>query len=511
MVGQNEIGLIGRRDVVHIAILEAIALAIGVYLIATTVLIAKDGVYYIERAQQLTDSPENVIKAHPPGYPFLIMAAHNFAALFADDSSVFTWIYSAQAVTLLCRLLALIPLYLMGRFLVGSKNSFWAMLIFIFLPFPTKLVCDVVREWPYLLFLSTGFFFLLWGAKNGKWWAYGFVGLSSGLGYLIRHESAQLIFYGFVWIAWSVVRSKLWGVPVWKKIIGLALLLVGFAIPAVPYMKCTGKIIPPKVNSIMNSFSFNVLPDEMDISKVNTVSSNYVTAEIAPPDLLKALGEIFKTAGESLMWFFMPALLAGFWCCFRRDIKYEDRFLITAFVLANITMMVLQYCYCQPHISQRWSLPLVVFTVFYIPVGLSAAASWFESRLPMNRQSNDASKRSKGSWFLILVLVGAFICMPKLFRPVSVEKHGYRKAANWLMQNSVPADIIAVKDKRISFYAERKGIRYAKKIPKRAKYAVGILNDEDQSPEYGRKVREKYSVWVNKREKKKRLVIYEVP
>jgi hypothetical protein len=40
-----------RKDFIHIAILATVALVLGVYIIATTVLIAKDGVSYIERAQ----------------------------------------------------------------------------------------------------------------------------------------------------------------------------------------------------------------------------------------------------------------------------------------------------------------------------------------------------------------------------------------------------------------------------------------------------------------------------
>ncbi len=185
--------LVERQDLINIAILIAIALVIGVYLIATTVLISKDGVSYIERAQKFSSNPIGIIKAHPPGYPFLILVAHKCAALFADDSSVFTWIYSAQSVTLLCRLLAIIPLYFMGKLLVGGKNSFWAILILIFLPFPTKVGCDTVREWPYLLFLATGFFFLLWNVGRGKLWPFSLVGLSSGLGYWIRPECAQLV------------------------------------------------------------------------------------------------------------------------------------------------------------------------------------------------------------------------------------------------------------------------------------------------------------------------------
>ncbi|GAI36527.1 unnamed protein product, partial [marine sediment metagenome] len=253
----------------------------------------------------------------------------------------------------------LIPLYFMGKLLVGGKNSFWAILILIFLPFPTRIVCDVVREWPHILFLATGFLFLLWGAKQGKWWLFGFVGLSSGFGYLIRHESAQLVVYGVIWLTLCMLWPKLCGVSKKQIFIALALLLIGFAIPAVPYMKCTGKIIPPKVKHIMKSFSFDALPSKTDTPKVNTVSSNYNTAEIIAPNVLKALGEIFKTIGENLMWFFVPALMIGLYYHFRGNAKREEWFLITAFVLVNVTMMVLRYSYIQPTVSKRWSLLLI--------------------------------------------------------------------------------------------------------------------------------------------------------
>ncbi len=43
-VNEKTSRLISKRDIVNIAILLAIAIAIGIYLIATTVVIAEDGV-----------------------------------------------------------------------------------------------------------------------------------------------------------------------------------------------------------------------------------------------------------------------------------------------------------------------------------------------------------------------------------------------------------------------------------------------------------------------------------
>ena len=93
VVCDNTNRLVKKQDFVHVAILLTIAFGIGIYLIATTVLIAKDGVLYIEHAQKFSSDPIGIIKAHPPGYPFLILTAHKFVMLFTNSPSVFTWIY----------------------------------------------------------------------------------------------------------------------------------------------------------------------------------------------------------------------------------------------------------------------------------------------------------------------------------------------------------------------------------------------------------------------------------
>ena len=74
MIVKNENRLIERRDIVHLVVLVVIALVIGIYLIATTVLISKDGVFYIEQAQQLASDPVRIIKAHPE---FIISQGHS--------------------------------------------------------------------------------------------------------------------------------------------------------------------------------------------------------------------------------------------------------------------------------------------------------------------------------------------------------------------------------------------------------------------------------------------------
>jgi hypothetical protein len=109
-----------QEDTVQLVILLFIAFLLGVYLIATTILIADDGVYYIKQAQKFSSDPRSVIISHPPGYPFLIFIALKFVGLFNSSPSAQTWAYTAQSITLLCRLLAIIPLYFIGKLFVGT-------------------------------------------------------------------------------------------------------------------------------------------------------------------------------------------------------------------------------------------------------------------------------------------------------------------------------------------------------------------------------------------------------
>lgn len=241
-----------KSDLVCLGVLLGLCLAIGVYLIATTVLISKDGVFYIGQAQGFARDPLGVAQRHPPGYPFLLWIAHKAAGAFAGRDSLILWIHASQGVTLLCRLMALIPLYFLGKSLIGGARAFWAVLILIVLPYPAQYGSDVLRDWPYVMFLSFGFWLLYEALQRRLWWMFAFVGLDAGMGYLVQPASAQLVLYGLLALA-VVLLSR----PRESKFGPLAatvLLVVGFAAAVVPYACATGALIPPQLQrSTFNS------------------------------------------------------------------------------------------------------------------------------------------------------------------------------------------------------------------------------------------------------------------
>ncbi|MBC8394271.1 MAG: glycosyltransferase family 39 protein, partial [Deltaproteobacteria bacterium] len=488
-------------------ILTAITLVLGLYLIVTTVLIAKDGVVYIQHAQKMAQQHTATYKSYLPGYPFLIWTAHQFAGLFSNKTSNQTWIYAAQGVNLLCRLLALIPLYFTGKLFVGTKNSFWALIILILLPFSAELGSDVLREWPYLLFLSTGFFLLLWGSEYKKWWAFGGVGLAAGFGYLVRFESIQLIVYAVLWLAGCILRTQSSGYSK-KKIVLITLLLIAcFAIPVVPYLLIADNIIPANIRHI-----WRMITSSNPLNQKPAGELMYLTAGLFSGDTFHAFEEMFKTFGENLMWVFLPPLIIGMIHRLKTQAEPVEKFFITTAVLLNIALMFIRYLYVQPAISSRWTFILVVYTFYYIPDGFRILNEWIRNVFKKSDVLQIPQSTNTASCLSILLLICISICLPKLLRPIRNDKPGYLKASSWLAGNSDKDDIIAAEDGRLFYYAQREGMtfcsEYTKDVfPPQARYLVRLLRP-NESLEISADVSIKYSTWVNEKEKRKRIVVY---
>ena len=490
-----------KHDLIHPTILLTIILGIGVYLIATTVLIARDGTLYIECARQIADNPVEAVRnmSPCPGYPFLIYLMHKVTGLFNDIKSIQGWIISAQAVSLLSKVIASVALYFVGSYFVGPRLSFWGVLILSILPDSAEFGSDALTEWPHIMFLATGFLLLLLGAQYRKNWMFGWAGIAAGLGYLVRSECCQLVLYGSAWLLFNLIRPQ--GKMKRTKAAGaLILLLAGFAVIAVPYMRSKGYVFPDQ--------GMWKLPALLSMSNDNIGSVLNTNMCLAGLSISGIIGNetLITNMCETLMYYFIPALLIGFYYYFRKRLKtLEQTFFAAAFIIFNVVMLSWQLS-CRHYLSRRHTLALVAFTVFYIPVGLRIIACWLSRRTSGGGANVGGNIRR---WFFILMAVGFCICVAKLvmISPLRWEKQGYKNAAEWLRKNTAPTDIIAVPDKRIAFYAERQGLEYGEQIPEQVNYIVRIVKSEDEKLGVGKDTREEYSTWVDKHKKNEKLVI----
>jgi hypothetical protein len=239
-------------------------------------------------------------------------------------------------------------------------------------------------------------------------------------------------------------------------------------------MEIRGKILPTKVKELFSP-SHTQPPNETRHHNNHNDGTQMQTATTVPGSIARAFGHLFRRISENLMYFFTPALLLGFYYRFRKtNITTAEKFFIAVFIVFNIAMMILLYCN-HGYISRRHCLPLVVLTIFYAPVGLSVLADWLRKGFFKGQPQTEKNSRL----FIVLLIIGVVICLPKLLTPIRIEKQGYRDVAKWLNDNSFPEDIIAVTDSRITFYAQRQAV--AESEQDKANYAVHIVkNTEDE-------------------------------
>jgi 4-amino-4-deoxy-L-arabinose transferase-like glycosyltransferase len=436
----------------------------------------------------------------PFGYPLLIFLAHKITAIFYNTSQ-YTWIYTAQAVNLLCRILSFIPLYFIGKLLVGRKQTFWALLILIPLPYPATFGSDVLRDWPHLLFLSTSMLCLILGTKTGKWLFFFLAGLVSGLGHTIRPECAQIVIYGVLWLLIMLFSFKP-PISKTKAFCLLFVLLIGFAIPVLPYMKVSGKILPDKLEKILAISSI-----QNNSSDAQGCVENLQTAKYAglKPDVINAYAEFIDEISSNLVYYFILPLIIGLFYYFRKLRKIISTELFFVFVLVVLyTIMMILLSTKWGYVSRRHCMPMVVFTIFFVPFGMKMLALWISKGILKGLE--------RRLLFHVLIAIGLVICCIKLARitPLRWEKEGYLVAAKWIEDNVSKNEIIVVPDQRITFYASRKGKRIGRKIPKKVTYVVNITKEVSPEPVFNRPYRENFSVKLNNKDTTRRIVVYKL-
>ncbi|AQT69612.1 putative membrane protein [Anaerohalosphaera lusitana] len=460
----NDLKIEKSGDSLKITILICVALAIGLYLIATTVVIAKDGVGYIEDAKDLAATGSLGSRVYGPGYPYMISAWYRVLGFVVMPDSLVGWTTAAQSVTLLCKIAAIIPLYFVGKLVVGAGKSFWAVLILLILPAPAKYGSDVLREWPYILFLGLGLLLLMLGSRRQNIWAFAGAGICAGVGQMIRPEAVLLMLVVGGW-AVAVFAGLNQGTGKGKTALMALAALAGFAIPSIFYVKVGGDLVAPQLRGL-----FAVCQMNRNLSHVSG-HLQWVCAQ-TQTGVLESSWEVLEVIGQTVNYVFVVPLLLGAAKSFRRgkDLLRDEWFFIWCLMGIYFGMLVLLHV-THGYVSSRHCLPMIAFAVFFVPVGGIDIAKWLHSKL------NFASVRM---YALFLLAAAIAVCLPRLFRPINFDKQQFLQAAEWLDENCPEDALIGVLDARLGFYSSRQWEVFVRDVPSDADYVAIEAKDYDR-------------------------------
>jgi 4-amino-4-deoxy-L-arabinose transferase-like glycosyltransferase len=195
------------------------------YLFFATPVIAKDGVYYIGKAQLIAQGAWRPALADnlEPLFPVSILFFHH---LVPD------WEVAGKLASISWGILSVVPLFLLVQLAFGSPIAFWSGLFYSLHPYFAWNSADVLAEPPYLFF----FLLSLWLAVIAlKYCSMGWYLLCAGaivLARLTRTEgiwvsAVVLVFYGIRCLRSSHVR-------IWSRLDPLVRFSVAFGMALLP-------------------------------------------------------------------------------------------------------------------------------------------------------------------------------------------------------------------------------------------------------------------------------------
>jgi hypothetical protein len=263
------------------------------------------------------------------------------------------------------------------------------------------------------------------------------------------------------------------------------------------------KILPDKLNDLIHLSA--TAPSDQVRAVVMVKDAQFYAAESFHGKTGIAIAKLAEEICITLMYFFILPLLPGLYYHFRADpeTKTPETFISLMFIITNIILMVLLYIN-YGYLDRRHCLPLAVYLIFYVPTGLELLAQWISSMF-LKEQFNNSKL-----WFFVLLIIGIVISLPKLFKPIRIEKQAFRTAAQWIKENTSPEEVIGFSSSvnRISFYAERANVLISNNsFPPEIRYIVeGFKKDKDK-PLYHKKIEEKYDP-VNQWETRNIVIVF---
>jgi hypothetical protein len=264
-----------------------------------------DGLRYVREAQRIDrgDLDGGLLRATDhPVHPLAIAAAHR---MIDPDPGPYAWQTAAQAAALVALVLAVVPLYLLGRDLFEDETAAWLGCVLVMAnPVIAYVAVNVLSESTFLLFWLWG----LWAAvrflREGRfYWLPPAIGFGA-LAYLTRPEGLLLhlaLVATLVLLPLRRVTRIYW--PRWWA--AVALLVLGPAVLVGPYVALKGGLgTKPAVARVIGTMPESppaALERERPLPPDQTAAETYRIAT----------SRAFKALRGAVTWPLIPLAVVG--------------------------------------------------------------------------------------------------------------------------------------------------------------------------------------------------------
>lgn len=436
-------------DLPRLALLLVLAIVLRGWLIAHTVVPARDSIGFIRYAWQLRQWPDHwreILRQndHPPLYPLTILAASGPVGRWAGGDPVRVMQLSAQAASALAGVLLIVPMFFLGREVLGRQAGFWGAAIFQCLPVPARITSDALSEGVFLLLVAGALALGSRAMRRRSWIGFAGCGLLAGLAYLTRPEGVLVV------LAVGMVLLGLQAHPAWRWpwrrslacLAGLAALAL---IVALPYMVVIGGVTnkPTALRVLGNDGSGEAdgqwesrlaAPPGPLFASVLGVTSASPTGD-GVSRAAWGVGAVIGEIAKDFHYLGVVPVLLGIWW-FRDRIWSAPGVWIILAVCGLQGFTVWRVAALRGYVSERHTLLLVLCGCYWGAAAVpgiarrlySAAGRWSGRRAPV--------RVVEGALFVALLGFG----LPEMLKPLHANREGHRTAGAWLARNARPCD-----------------------------------------------------------------------
>lgn len=477
-------------DYARLAALAVVAVGVHLWLLTHTAVTARDGIGFARYALCL-QSPHaasvpwdesrsmlDVVKGeqHPPAYPAAVWATAKFVRRAADLPLPDSTLLACQIVSAIAGVLLVVPIYLLGRVLVGRNVGFAAALLFQTLPVPARVTSDGMADGLYLLGAATALLLGVRAVRRPGVGGFLLCGLATGATYLVRPEGLMTAAAVGLVGGWLGLTRK------WPRDIAagrLTALAVGVLLAAGPYMAFIGQVTnKPTGRELLKPMA---TPREMLTTRAATggpvfaawwtVPDGAGPVGVAGPAVLGVL----KETGKSLHYLAAGLAVVGV-VVLRRRVAADPGFLLLL-TLAGVNAAVLigvgttgYYVNGKRtfYVSEHHTLLLALIGCVF-----AAAAIGPVGRL-LGRY---------GPAGLLLVVVA--VSLPSTAKPLHANREGHKHAGRWLAEHATETDAVIDPFCWAEWYAGRT-LYVVRPDPEGAAVTYAVIDDKDRPEDHDR-------------------------
>jgi hypothetical protein len=407
-----------KEDKRNLILLLAIGIALRLYAFCAFFMISIDGAFQYIPVAKLFYHGEYLQALHRPQlplYPFLISIVTYITGNFE---------LSGQLLSIIFSLLALFPLYLIGKSLFGPKTAFWTTILYLVNPLMLNCSVDVLKEALLIfLFLSSVYCSLRFLQEGKGRWLFWTVAFSAA-GALISMVALVVLVVLGVWLGYGMLRGRTQE----RRLVYRYLWVIATAFGLIMIF-----IIP-------GLLGWEFLISKKPYKLVEDIFNRWFAAEWPTLSQIgqSSLAIVKRFIEKAYPFPFLLALFGIGWRVKAREFSADEKY------LASLMVVLIVILFPNLYASGRYHLPAIFLLYLWAGFGFVKISEFIE------RKFTKYPRLTIG----ILAMILLVSILPATLKPQRLDKIGYKEAGLWLRQQVPSPPLILTDDPRVAYYAD---------------------------------------------------------